>query len=354
MKRLVLALVLSSGIARAEDGGAAESVKGCVEVVPQGMTRPTVTDTLPDRTTSGYAPTLAIEIEHGKGETVLPGGLKLQVGSDAAEQLRQQGWVVPDQDGGAGATLEVGRPDEKTGRVKTKLALMLVALPQEPGRHVLTLPPLPIAVSRANGEVATVCTHPHRIQVDDPIASDPDPKPKPNPAPLAQREEWTELKRALQIGAIAALAGILAFYILWKWLHRPRPAPPPPPPRPPWEIALERLDEVRHAGLLSTKRYVEYFDRTSDALREYLGARYGFDGLESTTDEVLASLRTVSLGEATLPEIASLLRDCDLVKFAKFTPSDEDCMRALDAAEQLVKKTMPKVVKPSLSEEVRA
>jgi hypothetical protein len=104
--------------------------------------------------------------------------------------------------------------------------------------------------------------------------------------------------------------------------------------------------------LLSTHRYVEYFDRTNDALRQYLGALYGFDGLESTTDEVLASLKGAKLGEVTIPEIETLLRDCDLVKFAKFTPSDEDCTKALDAAETLVRRTMPKITKPSLSAEV--
>ena len=63
------------------------------------------------------------------------------------------------------------------------------------------------------------------------------------------------------------------------------------PPRPPWEVALERLDETRHAGLLEKQRYTDYFDRTSDAVRSYLGARFGFDVLESTTDEILTALK---------------------------------------------------------------
>src|SRR5690606_36232133 len=101
--------------------------------------------------------------------------------------------------------------------------------------------------------------------------------------------------------------------------------------RPPWEVALEELDEVRHAGLLEAHRYSEYFDRTSDALRRYLGARFGFDGLESTTDEILAALKKQAAGYVRLDDgaaspyptpgvsfdsIARFLRECDLVKFA--------------------------------------
>ena len=48
---------------------------------------------------------------------------------------------------------------------------------------------------------------------------------------------------------------------------------------------------MRHAGLLETQRFADFFDRVNDAVREYLGARFGFDGLESTTDETLAALR---------------------------------------------------------------
>ena len=110
----------------------------------------------------------------------------------------------------------------------------------------------------------------------------------------------------------------------------------------PWEVALERLDEVRHAGLLETARFAEFFDRVNDAVREYLGARFGFDGLESTTDETLASLRRVAHFGVALPELATFLQQCDLVKFADVTPTLTECQRALGDAEQVVRATMPR------------
>jgi hypothetical protein len=352
---LAVAGALTSSRAFANDAGAAAmdagaapaiapmgEVNGCVESIPSGGQRPTIVDTFPERGLSGYAATLRVTIEHGKGETVLPNGLSLQSGGDAAKALKDASFTIPDQDGGAAARLSAGEPAVKDDRTHTVLELPLVPLPKEPGRHLLTLPPLPVAVARANGEIATVCTHVHRIVVEDPIASTLRPAPMPNPPARAQREEWTALKKGLLWGSLGLVAGALLAYLIRKWLARPKAVAPPPPPRPPWEVAFERLDEVRHAGLLEVGRFGEYFDRVSDALRNYLGALYGFDGLESTSDEIIAALRKSRVQGIALPEVVAFLQDCDLVKFANFTPPIGECSRVLEAGERIVHATMPK------------
>ncbi len=338
--------------ARADDAGAASDagvpsvaqaqVNGCVESIPSGGVRPTLVDVFPDRGFSGYAATLKVTVEHGKGETVLPNGLSLQSGGDAAKALKDASFTIPDQDGGAAARLTPGELTAKDDRARTILELPLVALPAEPGRHVLTLPPLPVAVARSNGEIATVCTRAHRIVIDDPIASTLHPEPKPNPPACIQREEWTALKKGLLWLSLGLVVGALIAYLVRKWLARPKPVVPPPPPRPPWEVAFERLDEVRHAGLLEVGRFGEYFDRVSDALRNYLGALYGFDGLESTSDEIIAALRKSHVQGIALPEVVAFLQDCDLVKFANFTPPLGECSRVLEAGERIVHSTMPR------------
>jgi hypothetical protein len=326
---------------------------GCVESIPSSGARPKISDTFPARGTTGYATTLRVLIEHGRGENVLPNGLSLQSAGDAAKALKSAGFVVPDQDGGAPARLSIMPPDPnaKAGssaasgdRVTSLLEFPLVPLPDKAGRQTLTLPPVPVAVARASGEIATLCTKPHTITVEDPTASTPQAKPRANPPPRVQREEWTSLKRALMYGAAGIVLGAILAYFIRRYLRRPRPAPPPPPPRPPWEVALERLDEVRHAGLLEVQRHSEYFDRVSDAVRSYLGARYDFDGLESTSDEILAALRRARIASPALPYdvISSFLGDCDLVKFARATPTPEDCARALAAGETIVRATMPR------------
>jgi len=298
-------------------------------------------DTFPERGTSGFAATLQIVVTHGKGETVLPRGLELQSDGDAARALKAAGFAIPDQDAGAGAVLTSVDVDAQSGRRKTTLDLPLVALPSEPGRHALVLPPLPVSIARASSDVVTLCTKAHPILVEDPTASTPNARPKPNPPPRVQREEWTALERGLSWAAIGVIVGLVVAWLVTRWLRRPKPVAPPTPPRPPWEVAFERLDEARHAGLLETSRFSEFFDRVNDAVREYLGARFGFDGMESTTDETLASLRRVPHFEIPMPEITVFLHDCDLVKFADVTPTLEECERVLGEAERMVRATMP-------------
>lgn len=345
---IAIALVFSANRAHAQaDAGvprAPQSIHGCVET----QKRPQLEESFPSKGKSGYAATLVVKVHHGKGETVLPRGLDLTNEAEAKRLLKEAGFVVPDQDGGAAARLSDAPPDPAhPDRVTTILELPLVALPEKPGRSVLVLPPLPVAVSRSNGEIETACTSVHAITVDDPTASTPDAKPKPNPPPRPQREEWTALEKALEATAAVLVLAIALAYAMYRWSKRPRPVPPPPPPRPAWEVALEKLDEIRHAGLLDQKRYDEYFDRVSDTVRQYLGARFGFDGLESTTDEVMTALKRAPDAQPFYAEIGSFCRECDLVKFANMTPDLSDCSRALDAGEKIVKTTMAAIPLPA-------
>jgi hypothetical protein len=360
MKWIVFfALLLFPAVAFAEptDAGA-EGTYGCVEQVPRGAQKPIILDTFPTRGTSGWAATLSITVRHGKGEKVLPSGLDLSRAVEAKKVLKEAGFAIPEQDGGAGAQVWSEKEDAQKPGAITHLEMPLVLLPEKGGRNGLVLPRLPVAIARANGEIMTLCTQPHAVVVDDPISSTPDPKPVGNPAPIPQREEWTALKKALGWGALGLLAGAIIAWFVYKQMTKPKPTPPPPPPRPPWDVALEKLDETRHAGLLEKERYMDYFDRTSDAVRGYLGARFNFDGLESTTDEMLALLKKQEGGgfvrlDATptdpnvpapgisLQEIARFLRECDLVKFANLTPTPEQCVTAIEAGEKIVRATMP-------------
>ncbi|HRG95231.1 MAG TPA: hypothetical protein PLR99_03210 [Polyangiaceae bacterium] len=328
------------------DAQAPASIHGCVESIARGAARPIVTDDFPRRGTSGWAASLTVTIRHGRGEHVLPNGLELQRSSDAEKELRTAGFALPEQDGGTAAARVTVLPEDPNRKeiVVTVLELPLVLLPEKPGRSTLVLPPLPVAVARANGELSTVCTRSHAILVDDPIANaeTADPAPRPNPPPAPQREEWREAKLAAGAAAVGLGLGVVGALLYRSWKRRPRPVPPPPPPRPAWELALERLHDVRHAGLLDAGRPAEFCDRVSDALREYLGASLGFDGLEQTTDEIAGHLGRGSLAENERARVLGILRECDLVKFAKFAPERGACEAMLDSAERHVHVTMPK------------
>jgi hypothetical protein len=337
-----LVLLAAAAPARAQpvDAGAEKSWASCVEHVPQGATRPRMEESFPTRGLSGYAESLVITVTHGKGETVLPEGFRISSSSDAHKALEEAGFVIPDPAGGAGPSISNAPSGDFT-----KLTIPFVALPKEPGRSGMVLPPVPIAIARANGEYLTLCTRPHAIVVDDPINNERDPQVRHNPPPRPQLEDWP-LARNLAIGVpIGAAIALLAMWLLRRWQRRPRIVVQPPP-RLPWLVALDELDSVRRSGLLKEARNGEYFDRVSDCVRKYLGARYGFDGLETTTDEMRALLKRVRPQVPELKRIAEFLAECDLVKFARVVPDEADCLDTLARGEEIVRRTIPVMTPP--------
>lgn len=332
-----LAGALCAWDAGAQDAASQRTWASCSEHVPPGATRPEIKEVFPERGLSGYAAHLEVTVTHGKGETVLPEGFKIQSASDAAKALSSAEFVIPDPDGGAAPSIHVEHGESTS---TSKLLIPFVPLPKNPGRNMMVLPPVPIAVARASGELVTVCTAPHPIVVEDPIANEANPEVRPNPPPRPQREEWV-LAKQVAIGlVIAAVTALLTVLFIRRWKSRPKPAPVVPT-KLPWIAALEELDEIRRSSLLADQRTGEYFDRVSDCVRKYLGARYGFDGLETTTDEMRALLRRVYPTVPVINDIGDFLGDCDLVKFARVEPAEDDCLRALSIGETIIRKTIP-------------
>jgi hypothetical protein len=341
VKRLIvlsvsaLGLLATNAIAAPPADPAPRTWASCVEHVPSGTSRPELVESFPARGTSGYASTLEVTVKHGRGETVLPEGFKVQGGSDAARALASAGFVIPDPNGGVGPKLTVAADGSST-----TIAIPFLALPKEPGRHAMMLPPVPIAIGRASGELVTLCTKPHALLVEDPIANEATPTVRTNPLPRAQREEWVVAEQVL-VGVIAGVAlALLVAYLLKRRKRQPK-LEPVIPPKLPWIAALEELEELRRSTLLEERRTDAYFDRVSDCVRRYLGARYGFDGLETTTDEMRGLLKRVRPPVPELATIAAFLEDCDLVKFARLVPTDRDCVEALERGERIVRNTTP-------------
>ena len=191
-----LAIVAFARVASAE----------CVETAATGAERPQMVESFPERGTSGYASVLHVVVSHGKGEVVLPRGVELQRESDTAKALKAAGFALPDQDGGSPAQLSSIDLDAKSGRRQTTLDVPMLILPDGPGRHLLSLPPLPISIARANGDVVTLCTKPHTVFVEDPTASTPDARPKPNPPafPRPRPPRASHWRRAGRRGARCA------------------------------------------------------------------------------------------------------------------------------------------------------
>jgi len=333
---------LDAGVADGSPPDGGKVWASCSEYLPKGARRPRMTVKLPRRAISGYAVRLTVIITHGPGETVLPAGFRVNRASHASKALEEAGFTIPEPDGGSPPGIDRADPESAAGKkeLTSTLSLPFVPLPKEAGRQRLVLPPVPIAVGRANGQVMTLCTRPQALLVEDPIANEVDPKVKPNPPPQPQREPWPLAKQVAFTIALALVLALLGLWLLHRWKRRPQIEPPKPRVLP-WIAAMAELDEIRRSELLDEERFDEHVDRVNDCVRRYLGDRYGFDGIESTSTEIRALLKRVYPPLMNLEEIYAFLDETDLVKFAKASARREDCMEVMDRAEQIIIQTTP-------------
>lgn len=81
----------------------------------------------------------------------------------------------------------------------------------------------------------------------------------------------------------------------------------------------------------------------SDALRTYLEERFNFHAPERTTEEFLHELKSTRLLDAKQKEsLGTFLQGCDLVKFARYEPTEAELTQLHRAAYRLVEETEPK------------
>jgi hypothetical protein len=200
-----------------------------------------------------------------------------------------------------------------------------------------------VRVVGPKGELGETSTGARTIQVKSLIANEPNAQPKAPSAPVAVIQDDYTLAWVLG-GLLAVILIALTTLLVSRYLaRRPKASPPPPPPRPAWELAIERLDQLkrRQETLLAADRGEEFVEGVSGALREYLGRRYGFDGLESTTDEIQRTLEKLRPYKLPLSGVSLLLEQCDLVKFARATPDASQCDDLWNGALGLVRATTP-------------
>ena len=108
---------------------------------------------------------------------------------------------------------------------------------------------------------------------------------------------------------------------------------------PPYVVALRKLDHFRSNKYWAPEKQKAYYSGITDALREYIAARFGFDAMEMTTAEIFARLRHTDVPADLYEEMKTLFETADYVKFAKAFASDEENAVALPSAVRFVTTT---------------
>ena len=155
-----------------------------------------------------------------------------------------------------------------------------------------------------------------------------------------------EISGYLSWGAIALIIIALLLYVAKRVLaHYGKSFGDifrPTPPLLPHERALQDLGHLHAQRLWQQDKHKLYYSTLTDILRTYLDGQFKVAAMEMTTDEIVEALRKVELPQKAAMDIVDILREADLVKFAKATPEAEQNEGAYTAAWEFVQQTMPK------------
>lgn len=147
---------------------------------------------------------------------------------------------------------------------------------------------------------------------------------------------------------VGALALSLVGLLVWLWLRRQRRVRPAAPEVvvPPHVRAKQKLEQA--LGLISDPRL--FCIAVSDATRVYLEERFELRAPDRTTEEFLLELqRTNHLFPDQKTTLGQFLEQCDLVKFARSEPTENELRALHRIADRLVDETLPTAIGASES-----
>ena len=123
------------------------------------------------------------------------------------------------------------------------------------------------------------------------------------------------------------------------------------------EKALKEINDIKqHHTTSNQETQKEYYTHLTNALREYIVSRFGFNAMEMTSSEIIENLRA-SGDQKMIDELRMLFSTADLVKFAKYeipmNENDANLVNAINFIDQTKSDELPKEEKivPTLSSE---
>ena len=135
--------------------------------------------------------------------------------------------------------------------------------------------------------------------------------------------------------AIFAIGAIIFLYL------RKQAKPTDLPPevllqRQPHEIAYEQLNRIEGMNWVAQGEVKVYHTEISLVIRQYIAARYHIPALELTTQELLDRLHSEDIPK---DPVQQFFTNCDLVKFARYSPTKPEAHERMEEARRIVDET---------------
>ncbi|MEO1021081.1 MAG: hypothetical protein AAFW89_00940 [Bacteroidota bacterium] len=143
---------------------------------------------------------------------------------------------------------------------------------------------------------------------------------------------------------VGALLLAVACYLLYRrWKNKPDPEPAPVVAPVyyinPVTVLEKTLKELRESEILQEERdFNQFYVQLGDAIRTYFEDLYQIPALESTTRELMRYLDAFGADHELIRHCRTILREADMVKFAKFVPTLDSAWNSYNEALNFVER----------------
>ena len=188
------------------------------------------------------------------------------------------------------------------------------------GRYVI--PRLPVVINNKTIQTDSLALEVFNIKVDTLKQKMFDIKPV-----VEAKNDYSFWIWLLVIVLVLAAAGGGAWWYFKKY-RKPKEKAKPVVIKSPIEIATAQLQDLEKKELLQQGAVKEYYSEMADIARTYIEEAIHIPAMESTTGELIEAMRNavqrkkMLLRPETFEQLEQVLRNADLVKFAKSKPLD--------------------------------
>lgn len=143
---------------------------------------------------------------------------------------------------------------------------------------------------------------------------------------------------------VRPIAIAIAAFLLFRRKRRMAIAGKLGPKEPAHVVAIRSLEILHNQKLWQNNKHKFYYTRLTDILRQYIEGRYDIGAMEMTSDEIMQALSQAGIEKKYYSDLNDVLRDADLVKFAKYVPEAEANEKAYYDAYFFIENTKPSEV----------
>jgi len=260
--------------------------------------------------------------------------LKVSVEISYPNELKLSSVTMPSEIG----TWACTNLSTSTKKIKDTLSTLAVFEVVRFSTGMAVIPPIPFTLVTSSAEPYTIYSDSKSINIESTLAK------------VGDLGDIKDIKEPLSIGGgvfiyllIAVILILIAgAYIYYRKKTLAQTILDTKPKLPPYEVALFALNTLVASDLLSKGFVKEYYIRLSEIMRNYISNSFGIETFEKTTQELCHDLKSKSVDKKITSKIKELFENCDLVKFAKFTPKENQCAYDIELAKNIVFESMPK------------